>query len=395
MRPTGSIRQRSKGCFQIRYSLGIDPLTGKRDRIEIAHQGTCESAKKELRRLLKSVDDNQHVEPSKIKVGEFLTQWLATIKSRVSPKTYERYDSLANHFIIPTLGACLLSKLDPSSIQQAYNKWETTGRRDKKAGGLAPRTRLHIHRVFKLALKHAARMRLIHRNPADDVMPPRARKATMATLTVEQSAILLDAIHETRLYWPVLLALATGMRRGEILALRWNNVDFENKTVRVVESLEQTKQGVRFKAPKTERTRAVLLPGCIVEELQRLKEEQGRELQELGIEQTAVTVVCSGCDGKEQWPTTITHQFGKAVRKLPSLPKVRFHDLRHSHATQLLMAGVHPKIAQERLGHASITTTLDLYSHVTDTMQNDAVEKLDFAFRSAIKGKPSLTPKLG
>jgi integrase len=185
------------------------------------------------------------------------------------------------------------------------------------------------------------------------------------------------------------------MRRGEILALRWKNTDFDKKTVRVVESLEQTKKGIRFKAPKTERTRAVILPDYAVEELRRWKEEQREELSKLNIDQTTETLVCTARDGETLWPSSASHEFDKAIKKLPELPRVRFHDLRHSHATQLLTAGVHPKIAQERLGHSTITTTLDLYSHVTDTMQDDAAAKLDAAFRLIMKRRHNRGPILG
>jgi hypothetical protein len=185
------------------------------------------------------------------------------------------------------------------------------------------------------------------------------------------------------------------MRRGEILALRWKNVDLKNKTVRVVESLEQTKKGIRFKAPKTERTRAIILPNYAVEELIALKEKQIKELTELNIPHTHDTLVCCRYDGEPIWPTSVTHEFIKAIIKLPALPRVRFHDLRHSHATKLLAAGIHPKIAQERLGHSTIATTLDLYSHVTDTMQDDAAAKLDTALRSAIKPISPKPPQLG
>jgi integrase len=313
--------------------------------------------------------------------------------SQVSLKTHERYDQVVNSFLIPALGNVLLMKLTPMAIQNAYNNWEIAGRRDGKEGGLAPRTRLHIHRVLKSALKQAAQLQLMGRNPADAIKAPRVKRTAITTLTVEQSAALLDALHGKPVYIPVLLALATGMRRGEILALRWKNVDFNKKTVRIVESLEQTKQGVRFKAPKTERTRAVILPDYAIEELRQWQVLQNNQLREYGENVSVDTLVCTGQDGKPQWPTTITHQFGKAIRKLDSLPTVRFHDLRHSHATQLLASGVHPKIAQERLGHSSITTTLDLYSHVTDTMQDDAAAKLDIAFRSARKAKVNNDPQ--
>jgi len=394
-RADGSIRQRSKGIYQIRFSVGADNLTGERKRVSIHHKGTLESAKAMLRNMLKSIDDNHYIEPTKIKLNEFLQEWLATIHSQVSPKTHERYVDIVKNFLTPGIGTNLLTKLEPLAIQRFYTKLETGGRRDGKSGGLSPRTRLHIHRVLKLALKRAVRMRLIAHNPADDVDPPKPRRSSIVTLTVDQSASLLDAIRGKPIYWPVLIALTTGMRRGEICALRWQNVDFKKKTIRVVESLEQTKKGIRFKSPKTDRTRAVLLTEYALEELKAFKEKQKEELAELKITQTENTSVCGGYNGQPQWPTTITHQFERVINKMPDFPKVRFHDLRHSHATQLLEAGIHPKIAQERLGHSTITTTLDLYSHVTDTMQGEAVSKLDTAFRSVIKANHLSKPTLG
>ena len=392
-RPDGSIRERSDGCFQIRYTLGIDPLTGKRKRVEVTHQGTYESAKVALRRLLKSIDDNDHIEPSKIKVSEFLAQWIETMRSQVSPATHQRYTDIINCSLMPAFGACFLSKLTPAEIQRQYNKWETTGRRDGGAGGIAPRTRIHIHRVFKSALKNAVYLQLIGRNPADFVKPPKAPKISINVLTIEQSAELLEFLRDSCLYWPVLLALATGMRRGEILALRWKNIDFETATVRVVESVEKTRKGgLRFKEPKTGKTRAIVLPQCVLEELKKWKETLREDLLSKNIKLADNHFVCGKSDGEVRDPTTLTHGFIIAINKLKHLPRVRFHDLRHSHATQLLAAGIHPKIAQERLGHSTITTTLDLYSHVTNTMQADAASTLDTAFRSAIKAR-LLAPK--
>jgi integrase len=162
----------------------------------------------------------------------------------------------------------------------------------------------------------------------------------------------------------VLLALATGMRRGEVLALRWKNVDLDRGMLSVVQSLEQTKNGLRFKDTKTSRVRAITLPAYAVEELRRLKRQQAEELLALGVRQTGETLTCCRFDGEPLQPRS-------------------YHDTRHTHATQLLAGGVHPKVAQERLGHSTITTTMDLYSHVTDTMQADAAVRLDTAFQSA------------
>lgn len=205
----------------------------------------------------------------------------------------------------------------------------------------------------------------------------------MITFTADQSAQLLEALTHSRVYWPVLLALSTGMRRGEILALRWKNVDLETGTLRVVESLEQTKTGIRFKAPKSGRHRAITLPAYAVQELRRLKREQAEGLLALGVRQSAETLLCCRADGGPHQPLSLTYEFARFMRRLNHLPRVRFHDLRHSHATQLLASGVHPKIASERLGHASVGITLDLYSHVTDTMQSEAAAKLDLAMQVA------------
>jgi len=290
------------------------------------------------------------------------------------------------NFLAPALGNLPLTKLAPSHIQEAYNTWATGGRRDKKLGGLSACTRRHIHRILRSALARAVEQQLLARNPADAFKNrlPKVEREEMMTLSTEQSARLLDAIKHTRIYWPVLLALSTGMRRGEVFALRWKNVDLGNGSIRVMESLEQTRAGIRFKAPKSERTRSVIAPKFAVTELRRLKRQQAEELLMIGIRQTDETLVCARTDGLPLQPQSLTHQFTRLISRIRDLPRVCFHDLKHSHATQLLQAGVHPKIAQGRLGHATITTTLDLYSHVTDTMQSDAAARLDAAFQSAI-----------
>ena len=176
------------------------------------------------------------------------------------------------------------------------------------------------------------------------------------------------------------------MRRGEILALRWRNADLDRGSIRVVESLEQTEAGLRFKSPKTEKARVIPCLPLRFDELRRLKRQQAEELLALGVRQDGETLVCARADGEAMRPRSLTHEITHLMARTKDLPRARFHDLWHSHATQLLLAGVHPKIAQERLGHSTITTTLDLYSHVTETMQEDAAAKIDAAFRSAITG---------
>lgn len=392
MRSTGHIRQRSPSSWELRYSGRTTQVDGKRRIITTTVKGSRRDAEKELRRLLRTLDTGEHVDPTRMSVRDWLNAWLMAVKGEVSPKTHERYAEIVEHFLIPELGAFPISKFAPAHIQTGYSKWAAGGRRDGKLGGLSPRTRRHIHRVLNAALVRAVEQQIIIRNPAEAFKKrlPKVDRKEMVTLSPEQSHQLLEAIGHTRVYWPVMLALATGMRRGEVFALRWKHVDLERGSLRVMESLEQTKAGgLRFKSPKTDRTRVITLPGFAVEELRRLKREQAEELLKLGIRQSCETLVCARADGEPLQPQSLTHQFTRLISRIPDLPRARFHDLRHSHATQLLLAGVHPKIAQERLGHASITTTIDLYSHVTDTMQSDAAARLDQSWRNAKMGGAS------
>ena len=386
MRSTGHIRQRTPGSWELRYTLGADPASGRRRTATITVRGNRRAAEKELRRLLRTLDTGEHVDPTRMTIRQWLETWLIAVRQEVSPKTYERYSEIVRHFLAPALGNLQLTKLGPTHIQIAYNDLANCGRRDGKSGGLSARTRCHIHRILHSALGRAVEQQVLARNPAEAFRKrlPRVERREITTLTTEQSARLLAVIKHTRVYWPVLLALSTGMRRGEVFALRWKNVDLENGALRVMESVEQTKEGIRFKAPKTERTRVVTLPAFAINELRRLKLQQAEELLAIGVRQSGDTLVCARADGLSLQPQSLTHQFTRLICRIPNMPRVRFHDLRHSHATQLLLAGVHPKVAQERLGHATITTTLDLYSHVTDTMQCEAAARLDAAFQSAI-----------
>jgi integrase len=387
-RRTGHIRARSKDSWEIRYSLGTDPSTGKRRIATATIHGNRKDAERELRHRLQSLDKGEHVDPTRITLNQWLKMWLEAVRVEVSPKTHERYEDIVKGLLVPELGNLQLSKLVPAHIQAAYNKWAKEGRRDGKKGALSPRTRRHIHRILRSALSRAVDQQVIHRNPTDSFRNrlPRIERREMITLTVQQSAQLLGEIRHTRIYWPTLLALAVGLRRGEILALRWRNVDLERGVLRVVESLEQTKSlGLRFKSTKSEKPRAVTIPFFAVMELRRLKHEQAQELLKLGVCQDGETLVYGRTDGEPLQPRSLTHEFTRLIKRRSNLPRVRFHDLRHSHATQLVLDGVHPKIAQERLGHSTITTTLDLYSHVTDTMQTDAAERLDASLGSAVR----------
>lgn len=370
MKPRGTITARS-GSHRVRISLGRDPVTGKRRYLTKTVSGSKGEAKAELTRLLRDIDTGDHVPPSRITVAEWLDLWTAATKAEVSAKTHERYAEIVRCYLKPALGTIKLQRLTPADIQRAYNSFDRNP---------SPRTRRHVHRILKSALARAVEQQVMARNPAAAIKRlPKVERKPINALTVEQSATLLKAIRHTTTYLPTLIALATGMRRGEILALRWKNVELEAGVVRVVASLEQTKAGLRFKSTKSERARAVPVPKFALAELRDWKRRQAEQLLKLRIGQGPETLVCAREDGAPKQPASVTHEFTYLIGRT-KLPRVRFHDLRHTHATQLLAAGVHPKIVQERLGHSTITITMDLYSHVSPTMQADATAKLDAAY---------------
>jgi integrase len=236
--------------------------------------------------------------------------------------------------------------------------------------------------VLKQALKQAVRWELINRNPADAVDPPKVERTKMNTLDVPQTAELLDALRGQRVFIATVLAALCGLRRGEIAALRWRSVDLNAGSLSVIQSAEQTKAGVRYKEPKSGRGRNVALSASVIDELKAWRVQQARELLQLGTRPTGETLICTTAAGDGIQPNSLTHEFLKAI-DATALPRVRFHDLRHAHATHMLAAGVHPKVASERLGHSKVGITLDLYSHVMPGMQADAVSLVDAAFKAA------------
>jgi integrase len=199
-------------------------------------------------------------------VREFLERWLAHIRPQVSPRTHERYSELVRAYLVPALGNGLLSKLSPINIGTAYSAALSSGRR-RDGSGLSPRSVHHIHRVLKQALKQAARWQLIARNPADHVDPPRVERREMKVWDVGTMAAALDKARPLRVFVPALLAGLCALRRGEIVALRWRHVDLDRGQLTIMESAEQTRAGVRLKAPKSGRGRTVALPAKVTAEL--------------------------------------------------------------------------------------------------------------------------------
>ncbi len=379
----GHIRERSPGHWAIVLDLR-DPVTGKRRRKWHSFEGTKRGAQTEAAKLIAAMDGDTYLEPSKTTLSQYLDKWLEHIKAQVSPKTYERYAQLVKNQLKPALGGTILTKLKPAAISDAYAKALAGGRCDKREGGLSPRTVGHMHRVLKEALGQAVKWELLHRNACDAVTPPKVEWKPMTTYDVAQTADLVEALRGDPVYVPAMLAVLCGLRRGEICALRWRNVDLANRQMSVVESLEQTEDGLRFKSPKSGKGRTVALSETVVEELRLHRLRRVQDFLKLGQRLADDDLVLGRPDGSMVTPIWISQNWPKAVAKT-SLPRIRFHDLRHAHATHMLANGVHPKVASERLGHSRIGITLDTYQHVMPGMQEEAAATVDAALQAAIQ----------
>jgi len=379
----GHVRERGQGNWYAVLSTR-DPQTGKRKVrfISLPNANGKRDAQQALARIVTEINSGTYAEPDKTTLAQFLERWLAHIKTQVTPRTYGGYAERVRNNIIPALGATRLIKLLPEQISEAYSKALTSGRCDGK-GGLSPQTVKHIHVVLKQALAQARVWRAISHNPADLVKPPKLARGEMQTLNTDQTAAMIEAARGTPIFIPILLGVLCGMRRGEICALRWRSIDLDAGQLSVVASTEQGRGGMREKEPKSGKGRLIALPPMLVAELRRHRMQQAEWLLRLGVRLTDDHYVCLREDGESVWPSSLTRAFRTFMRR-HKLPQIRFHDLRHSHATHLLAANVHPKIAQERLGHSNVSITLNTYSHVVPGMQQEAAAKVDAVIQAAL-----------
>ncbi len=372
----GHIRERSPGKWAIVLDVA-DPATGKRRRKWHSFAGTKRQAQVECARLIAELKGGVYIEPDRTTIAQFLLRWLDHVKPTVSRKTHERYTELCVKALTPLLGDVTLSKLKTERIDGALSKALVSGRHDGK-GGLSPTTVRHMRRVLVMALNQAVTWELLSKNPASASKAPKVERKPMLAYDASQTAALLRAVEGKRLHIPVLLAVMCGLRRGEIAALRWRDVDLSDnrRVMSIRESAEQTAEGVHYKEPKSGRSRVVDLSPTVVSTLRAYRAQQAERLLAIGIRISDMTFLVTDEAGEPFKPRMLTDGWLRLLDGL-GLPRIRFHDLRHTHATQLLAAGVHPKIASERLGHSTIGITLDLYSHVMPGMQADAAAQID------------------
>ncbi len=355
----GHITQRTKGSWSISIYLGKDPITGKKKYKWYTIKGNKKEADKFLTEKLNEIENGIFVDSKNMTLAEYLNYWYEQCcVTKLSPTTYESYKRNIDKYIIPNLGNIKLSNLLPLQLQNFYNILSET---------LSNTSIVYIHRILHSALNQAMKWDLVIRNVSNNVEPPKREKYKATILDSIQTTQLISAVKATYIYIPVMIALSTGMRRGEVLGLTWNNVDLESATLKVVQAVYPTKSGLVVLPPKTKTSvRKISLPPTLVEILREHRNKNAH----------ISTYVCTLEDGTLISPSSLNHKF-KQILKDNNLPSIRFHDLRHSHASLLLSQGVQAKVISERLGHSNINITMDIYSHIYEATNVEVANNFD------------------
>jgi integrase len=375
---SGSIRKRKDGLWEARYVIGRNPGTGKLIRKSV-YGATADEAAKKLRAATAAVDENSYLEPEKMPLKQWLGIWLAEYTGSVKPGTIKAYKSNVELHIIPAVGAVRLSELRPHDCQVFIN---SLSKRKRGKAELSAKTVKNIHGVLHKALETAVKVEYVRINPANNVELPRIEQKEIrpfmgAEISTFQKTIKGD--HSESLFF---VALYSGMRLSELLGLQWQCVNFETGVIKVDKQL-LVKRGSdtqrEFGVPKNNKPRRVKVASAVMDTLKAVRKEQiVWKLKAGALWENALDLVFTDEIGNNIPHATIEHRFKRIVTAM-GLPAMRFHDLRHTYATESIRLGVAIKTISEALGHYSTAFTMDIYGHVTEQMENDAALRMQDA----------------
>ena len=381
-RGAGSIRQRSDGRWEGRYSAGFDPGTGKQIQRSV-YGKTQKEVRQKLNQIIVAIDNGSYTKPLKLTLGTWFQIWLEEYTGNVKPFTRKAYEDRARLHIIPALGAVKLTDLTPPMVQRFING---LSREEKGKKALAPKTVKNIHGVLHRALLQAVIVGYIRSNPADHCTLPRIIRPNIKPLDDEKISEFLKATSGTKYEAVFLIDLFTGLRQGEILGLTWDCVDFNNNTITVKHQLQREKvAGGRYylTSLKNDKTRLIRVAPTVMDLLRKRKVEQ--ELERLAAhdlwKEDIPNLVFENSTGGHLSHTTIRKHFKRIVAQI-GMPEERFHDLRHSFAVASIQNGDDVKTVQENLGHHSAAFTLDVYGHVTNKMRNESAKRMEEYIKS-------------
>lgn len=365
----GSIYQRKDGRWVASVNLGW--ADGKRQRKHfIGH--TRREVQDKLTAALSDLAKGLPVKLERQKVEQFLENWLEeAVKPSVRPKTFSSYTQLVRKHIIPIIGHLQLAELGPQHIESLLNK--------KRRSGLSDRTVQYIYTIVRCALTRAFKWGLVARNVATLIDRPRAAKPPIKPLDPDQARILLSAIKGERLEALYVVALAEGLRQGEILGMQWRNLDLNDGSLTVRGALQRVNSKLQLVEPKTRSSRRTIsLSEITVSALRQHRVKQLEERLAAGSEWrgNSLDLVFTTSIGTPLEPSGVVKQFKRILREA-GLPEQRFHDLRHACASLMLANGVHPRVVMEKLGHSEISLTMNTYTHPIPQLQKDAARRMD------------------
>ena len=387
----GSIRRRDRRQhesgperWELRVFLGRDDR-GRQLRLYRAFSGTKREAESALAALVTEIERGRQITSSRMRFADYATQWLASREAArdLEAKTLERYRGIVRDHLVPQLGTIPVGRISVAAIRKAVGAWRSSPRRDRKTGLLSEKS-IHDHfALLKQILAEAVRERLLLDNPAALVRAPGKAGSRRRIYTMAQVVALVNHLRPTSLALPVLVKALTGLRRGELLALRWRHVDLTTGEVNVVESLERQRDGsLHFKAPKTDKSaRIVILPAIVVEELIIYRGQQIALREQLGMTETFELVFCE-VDGAPWDPDRFSSAFAYRVKK-SGLPRVSLQELRHSFSSMSQRAGTPLTTTSQSMGHSTTILTADRYSHAILEDFRAAADRIERTYRAA------------
>ncbi|RNB79034.1 site-specific integrase [Brevibacillus panacihumi] len=366
----GTVQKKGNKWYAVLYT-GKDELTGKWNRKWFSGFKTKKEAEKFLAEKVSEVAQGRYTEPSKETFGEYLETWLEDKKLQVRPSTWKTYDWLARCYVIPQLGKMEISKIKPAALQKFYHQLQN---RDEP---LSARTVIQVHLLIKASLDRAVKWGMIPNNPTGAVDPPRYRKKEMEIWTEDEVRKFLEAAESHRLFGAFHLAVSTGMRMGEILGLRWSDIDFTKRSLSISQALAIGEKGYVLQEPKTKSgKRSIALSQSSMIVLEKHKRKQAAEKLRAGSIYRDQGLVFASTVGTPINSRNFARVYYN-LRKKADVTPINFHSIRHTHASLMLKQGVHPKVVSERLGHSNISITLDTYSHVIPGLQQAAIDHFD------------------
>lgn len=354
-------RKRKKGIhYEITVEGEKDPETGKRSRIFKTVKGSKKEANAVMRQMINDLEKGIAVKKTNKTIADWLDEWLELYLPNVAETTRVGYKTKIRCYIKPAIGEILLQSLRANHVQKMVN--------DMIGRGLSPKNIRDTYNNINAAMKKAVVLRMISFNPCEGVVLPKLKRYKAKVYDITNIHKLLELTKGTDMYIPVLLCVTAGLRRGELLALRWENIDFKKKMLMVRNNMVRGENGFIIKAPKSEAgVRDIRLGDEVIDELRKARKQYFEDMISYGAGFQNLNFVVRQEDGTPMMPDSMTRKWTRFVEE-HDLPHIRFHDLRHSNATALIMAGVNPRVVQQRLGHADVNITVNVRNPHTNKM---------------------------